>query len=397
MNLYLSLLNQRLMTTNKFEGRLLEQKEMVVRYHKVENSQELAEYNSLDKVVNTPAFQDNKQKLLKTKYHDTHEGKTAIRFKRLSMHPSVRLYLANKDDAKKAARYLKKQVIQRYIALLSETQKDEFQKENAFWKNAKRWYTTEESKQDARYNELKNNPDIRFYLSVDPKQIKELETFTETLHDDFDWSVLSDSQWKAGFAYPSKEFRAHHSYTNDRLAYNQGQNVKVNDSILHIYTKKHATVAPAWDTNKGLLMHQFQYTSDVLQNADATGITGGVIQVKAQGIGNLIHGVYLCGKKAQPIVSVFESHNNILYASAVSEKSTYHHKIGKKPFGFFIYTLVWNKEELIWYVNNIEVGRTRNTLPAEPLYIQLRTSAPTSKKASEGQLEVDWVRVFTQK
>ncbi len=397
MDLYLSLLNQRLLTTNKFEGRLLEQKEMVVRYRKVEKSQELAEYIGLDKVVNTKAFQDNKQKLLKTKYLDTYEGKTALKFKILSMHLSVRQYIANKDDAKKAARYLKKRVIQRYIALLSETQKEGFRQANAFWKNAKRWYTTEESKQDARYNELKNSADIRFYLSNDPKQIDKLERFTEVMHDDFNWSVLSDSQWKTGFAYPNKEFRTHHSYTDDRLAYNQGQNTKVRDSILHIYTKKNTITAPAWDSKKGLLMHQFQYTSDVLQNADAIGITGGVIQVKAQGIGNLTHRVYLCGKKAQPLVSVFESHNNVLYASAITENSHYHHRIGRKPFGFFIYTLVWNKDELIWYVNNIEVGRTRNTLPDEPLHIQMRTSAPTAKKASEGQLEVDWVRVFTQK
>lgn len=395
MNLYLSLLSRQLMTTTRFEALLAEQETTIARYRTAEKSSELAEYLTLAKIVLTADFCANKDKCLHTKYTVTPEYRKQKQLRTLSRKRVVKRYLSNKD-AEKAEQLKQNATVQEYLKLQAETQTDEFKKADAFWRNPRRWYDTPECKQDTRYAELSKNPEIQFFLSKDPKRITELERFKQVFADDFTWKNLADSQWYAGFAYPSKDFQPNHSFVNELQAYNRGKNVETQDSVLYIRTRKEPVEAPAWDAKRGLVMHKFQYTSDVLQNADSMNLTSGVIQVKARCRGFLDHGIYLASKTALPVVSVFEYSARRIYVGLQTEKEKIKQKVGGfQPIGFAIYTLVWNKNELVWYVNNMEVARTRNTLPNTPLHITMRTFAPKGQMTSEGQLEIDWIKVFT--
>ena len=373
MNLYLSLLSRRLMSTARFEALLAEQETTIARYRAVEKSQELAEYIALGKVVLTDAFRANKDKLLHTKYAATPECQKHKQLKALAKRAEVKRYLKN-QDAGKTEQLSQNAAVQEYLKLQAEVESAEFKQADAFWRNPHRWYDTPECKQDTRYAELVKNPEIQFFLSKDPKRIAELEQYKQVFADDFKWHNLADSPWRAGFAYPSKDFQPHHSFVNELQAYNRGKNVETQNNTLYIRTRKETVTAPAWDAKRGMVMHDFQYTSDVLQNADAMGITGGVIQVKARCHGRLNHSICLTTKASKPVASVFK---------------------GKLHRIFLVYTLVWNKNELVWYVNNMEVARTKNTLPNEPLHITMRSFIPKGKMGGAGDLEIDWVKVFT--
>lgn len=373
MNLYLSLLSRQLMTTARFEALLAEQERTIARYRTAEQSKELAEYIALGKVVLTDAFLANKDKLLHTKYAATPECQKHKQLKALAKRAEVKRYLKNQDP-EKAEQLSQNATVQEYLKLQAEMQTDAFKQADAFWRNPRRWYDTPECKQDTRYAELNKNPEILFFLSKDPKRIAELERFKQVFADDFTWHNLADSKWRAGFAYPSKDFQPHHSFVNELQAYNRGKNVETQNNTLYIRTRKEATTAPAWDAKRGMVMHDFQYTSDVLQNADAMGITSGVIMVKARCRGRLNHSICLTTRTSQPVIPIVKDKLHRIYA---------------------VYTLVWNKSELVWYINNKEVARTRNTFPNQPMHITMRTFAPKGKMASEGQLEVEWIKVFT--
>lgn len=374
MNLYLSLLSRQLMTTARFEALLAEQERTIARYRTAEQSKELAEYIALGKVVLTDAFLANKDKLLHTKYAATPECQKHKQLKALAKRAEVKRYLKNQDP-EKAEQLSQNATVQEYLKLQAEMQTDAFKQADAFWRNPRRWYDTPECKQDTRYTELNKNPEILFFLSKDPKRIAELERFKQVFADDFTWHNLADSKWRAGFAYPSKDFQPHHSFVNELQAYNRGKNVETQNDTLYIRTRKEAVTAPAWDAKRGMVMHDFQYTSDVLQNADAMGITSGVIMVKARCRGGrLSHSICLTAKTPQPVIPIVKDKLHRIYV---------------------VYTLVWNKSELVWYINNKEVARTRNTFPNQPMHITMRTFAPKGKMASEGQLEVEWIKVFT--
>lgn len=53
-----------------------------------------------------------------------------------------------------------------------------------------------------------------------------------------------------------------------------------------------------------------------------------------------------------------------------------------------IYTLVWNEKEVVNYVNDVEVARSKNPLAGEALHLLLRSYLPENVKGT-GKMEID--------
>lgn len=359
----------KMLSTKSFEQWLQEQAQIAVRYRKVEKSDLLAEYKTLKEVVESAEFQAKKTKLTTTRYADTQEGSTMALYKQLSWNTSVVLYNLLKKEAWKE----KPEVVQ-YLELTAQIQTPEFQQANAFWKNPKRWFTTPESQQEKRYNELVKHADIVFFFQHTEKEIAELESYKMLWAAEFETAQMS-SAWKTGFLYPSKEFKADHSHVSEQQAYTQGRNTQVANRVLTISTKKEKTTAPAWHPTKGMIMHDFAYTSDIWHTAEAVAPKAGVLQAKVRCSGKAKHLLCLTSANAKKAL-------NILGEQAMK--------------GELIYTLVWNEKEVVNYVNNQEVSRSQNPLAGEALHLLVRSYIPENQKAGAGQLDIDWVRIYTK-
>ena len=358
----------KMMNTKAFEQWLKEQGEIIARYRQVEKSTILAEYNTLKEVVESAEFQAKKKELTTTRYADTQEGKTMARYKNLKWNTTVILYNLLKKEAWK-----EKAEVAEYLTLSEQIQAPEFQKENAFWKNSKRWFTTPESQQEKRYNELAKHTDIVFFLAHDEKKIVELESYKTVWADEFDGLKLANT-WQTGFLYPSKELKANHSHISEQQAYVQGKNTSVAGSVLSIKTQKQKTTAATWHPTKGMVMHEFAYTSDIWHTAEAVAPAAGLLQAKVRYSGTAKHMLCLTHANAQKALS-------ILTAQPVK--------------GDAIYTIVWNEKEVVSYVNDQEVKREKNALAGEAMHLVVRSYLPENQKAGVGQLDIDWIRIYT--
>lgn len=354
-------------STKVFEQWLQEQAQIIVRYRQVEKSDILAEYNALKKVVESTEFQTKKKELTTTQYIDTQEGKTMSAYKGLKWSISVILYNLLKKEAWK-----EKTDVANYLVLAEQIQTPEFQQANAFWKNPKRWFTTPESQQEKRLNELTKHVDIVFFFAHTEKEVAELESYKTVWAEEFETARLSDV-WQTGFLYPSKELKANHSHVNELQAYTQGKNTQVANRVLTIQTKKEKMTAPAWHPTKGMVMHPFAYTSDVWHTAQAIAPKAGVLQTKVRCTGKAKQVLCLTAATAKKSLA-------ILPANKVEKEA--------------IYTLVWNEKEVVNYVNDVEVARGKNTLTGENLHLLVRSYLPTGQKGT-GKMEIDWIRVYT--
>ena len=61
---------------------------------------------------------------------------------------------------------------------------------------------------------------------------------------------------------------------------------------------------------------------------------------------------------------------------------------------YYVYTFRWTKNELIWYVNNLEILRLPNRLPKEAMFFLAQSWLPGKEKGGEGKLKIQWARVF---
>ena len=357
----------KMLNTKQFEQWLQEQAQIVVRYRKVEKSDLLAEYNTLKEVVESAEFQAKKTRLTTTRYADTQEGGTMALYNSLKWNTSVILYNLLKKEA-----YKEKAEVAQYLALAEQIQTPAFQEANAFWKNPKRWLTTPESQQEKRYNELVKHADILFFFQHTAQEIAELEAYKMVWAAEFETQM--SGAWQTGFLYPSKEFKADHSHVGEGQAYVQGRNTQVANRMLTISTKKEKTTAAAWHPTKGMIMHEFAYTSDVWHTAEAVAPKSGVLQAKVRLAGKAKHVICLTKANAKKALHLLPADKQVKDA---------------------IYTLVWNEKEVINYVNNVEVARSQNPLAGEALHLLMRSYLPENVKAT-GKMDIDWVRIYTK-
>ena len=235
-----------------------------------------------------------------------------------------------------------------------------------------RWLSTSEHQQEKRLQALTRNLNIQLFESYTEEMIANLESYKLVWADEFDGSEMSKA-WETGFLYP-KGLKSNHSHTSECQAYMQGQNTSVNGSKLRISTKKENVNAAAWHPTKGMIMHPFAYTSDIWHTVEAMTPKTGVLQAKVRCSGKAKHLLCLTTVNASKVVSI----------------------MGTQPTtGEMIYTLVWNEKELVNYVNNVEVSRGKNPLAGEALHLLVRSYLPDAQKAGTAQLDIDWIRIYT--
>lgn len=422
------------LSTVKFEQRMEQIKNDIQHYRRVEQSEELKEYQDLKKVVETKEFQENKNYLLHRKYKDTDEYRKMSRYRSLKKSIAVKVYhwatsseefrnyllftqseqyaqLKDKqavaaspelrayraiDTSLKAKWYRRSAESDKtkaFLPLEKEVTTDEFIKSNTFWANEKRWYTTDESKQDARYQELANSADIRFYLSQDANQIALWESYKAIFKDECELMA----SWKPGFYYTNKNLKTNHSYCNELQANNQGKNTSIAGSILSVETRKESATAPAWHPTKGFIPKDFAWTGDILQTAETFQTTQGTFLAKVRVSGKAHAAFYLATGTRQPVLKLMQWNGKEVSAGIRTDKDEANTTIqGIKSGKWYVYGLQITDIEIIWSVNGQEVLRIKNNFAGTAFYPAIAEYLPENCSAGAGKIEVDWVRVYNR-
>lgn len=360
----------KMLTTKVFEQWLDDQAKMILRYRQVEKSDLLAEYKDLKQTIESTEFQSKKVNLTTTRYVDTPEGQTMARYRQVKNAMPVILYRLLKKEAWK-----EKTEVAEYLQLTEKIQTKEFIEANNFWKNPKRWFTTPESQQEQKFNTLAKHADIVFFYQHKEAEIAELESYHLVWSEECDGNQLGEA-WQTGFLYNSPVLQANHSHVNEQQANTRGKNTVLDNSVLHLITKKEKTNAPAWHPTKGMFMHDFEYTSDVWHTEQAVAPATGVLQVKVAYKGKANHVFCLTQPNAPKNIHVLDSE--------------------QKAKGYVIYTLHWNEKEAVLYNNNVEVKRLANPFAGKAMHLLMRSCLPQNTKAGKAEMAIDWIRIYAK-
>lgn len=445
MNLFWKRLFGSLKSTPKFETQCKELSEAYKRYLNVQQSMELEEYLSLEKSVNSSDFKENKKILTTRKYKDTQEYNDIQKYEKLSKNNDIVLYYRMKDsrdlldflDFKKSPRYsmlkneeeVKKSpeltkfknfeaskdyqtfcsmsnssLVKEYEDLKEKVMSVEFKKANEFWSDEKRWDKTKEAEMERRFNELSKNADIQFYLKTDVSKFNEISKYQEVFVDHFKWNTLNASEWDYGFHFKQKELKQNYSFVNELQANTEGENVIVEDGCMRIITKEQQKEALAWSAKDGFVKHTFNYTSGVINASEAASIKYGVVRAKIRFTGEkgISHAFWLSNEeKRLPHINICTCNKNRfelgLFWKGKNAETKYSGTTikGINPEDFYIYTVVWSEKEIVWYINNLEVFRTKEGVPSEVMFPVLNSFISEGNKGGNGSMDVDYIDVYT--
>ena len=431
MNLFAARLTGKMSSTEAFEKNITEMQERVARWRAIEKSPELAEYLDLKKKVESSDFQERKNELVNRKYKDTDEGRKMNALERLNSSMRMKGYkyalenenfqaflkfrdsdaFQNREDNSVSAserrmynmiyrsafyknyqKVLNSPELKQLTELEKETATEDFKKRNALWADPKRWQHSEEYKVEQRYNELANSKDIKFYYSQREQKIDWAELFRPSFDDD----MSSSKNWKPGYGYANPAMKDGHSRTSERQAYNGGKNAFFVDGRMDIETREETKKAVAWDEKKGFTEHVFEYTSDVMNTKEAFAQESGLFmaKVRTQGVGHHFFGLST-GKPGNPMIALYHYNGSTHQMGLVNGAKTQMVDLtGVLRSMYHIYTFRWTKNELIWYVNNMEILRLPNRLPQEAMFYLAQSWLPMAEKGGTGKLKVQWAKAF---
>jgi beta-glucanase (GH16 family) len=154
--------------------------------------------------------------------------------------------------------------------------------------------------------------------------------------------------------------------------------------------------ARAWHPRRGFMEKEYHFTSDVLQTADTFSQKYGVIRAKLRCDGSVQHAFWLGSDGKLPHINIFHFDGKKISVGNANINLFDSIKIGGlNPSKYLIYTLIWNKKELIWMINDLEVYRTSSNVPNEEMFLSFNSFISENQRGSAGSIEVDWVRVYT--
>jgi beta-glucanase (GH16 family) len=117
-------------------------------------------------------------------------------------------------------------------------------------------------------------------------------------------------------------------------------------------------------------------------------------KVRVKHANGVYHAFWMGTDTQVPHLNVFKFEGRNFVVSAYSKGAQIERKLRYKlKDDFYIHTLLWSNNKLVWLVNGRKVFETANIIN-EPMYIAFSSGVYDEKKAETTAMYIDWVRCF---
>jgi beta-glucanase (GH16 family) len=199
----------------------------------------------------------------------------------------------------------------------------------------------------------------------------------------------------------------HDSYAlpGEKHLFTDGKNLEMNGSTVKIVTKNEKVNGKEWNPAIGFYPKDFDYSSGIISTGSSFRTKYGRIEakIKLQSSQDVFHAFWLGGETMLPQIDIFKCYNNKLFMSSFwgnpAEANGVHNdtasiKASKFAGNYFIYSLEWSPEKIVWKINDLEVKTQTSNIPSDPLYIVLNSGVVGDQPGIPVKLEIDWVRCY---
>jgi hypothetical protein len=362
------------------------------------NPDKVRKYEELKMFVTSAAFLVKKN-MKPVTFKDTPEYQKLLEFRSKRGASDVASYykfkaskeLANYSQVKDSARLKRLAELQEYLKTREFTEKKEYLLDR------KRFEKSEMFKELREYTDLKNSADIKWYFTVkDSDKFDLLRKRELKFSDEFEGTAPDSSKWLNRYYWGDKLLHDSYSIATDLHCYTPSDNFEVRHSVLRIITRPQKTTGKVWDQERGFYSKEFQFTSGIINTGSSFrqkyGIFSAKIKLTDQHVRNAF---WLIGDRITPHIDVCRSGSGKVWFDLFTSPGNHYKKsIGSKYLSdFFIFTLEWRPESLVWKINGVEVMRQTSGVPQEEMFINL-AGGVDKPIGGISSMEVDWVRVY---
>jgi hypothetical protein len=368
------------------------------KFRELDGSDKITDYESLEKLVQSPEFRG---KIKSKEFRGSEDEKKLQEYNRLKSNSEIKDYYTFKKS-KEYANFLNTDGsarLARYNELKEHTASDEFKERKNYLLDKKRFEKSEMSGQLQEYGKLAKNEDIVWYFKVkDSNKFDVLKNRELIFSDEFEGDKLDTGKWLTNYYWGDKLLKDNYTVGNDLQAYTEKDNFEIRNSLLKIITKPQKKEGKVWGTN-GFITKEFAYTSGIVNTGISFRQKYGTFSAKIK-LGNpsAKSAFWMLAEKITPHIDVCRTANGKVqfdFFSTVDKKVK--GAIGSKYANdFFIYSLEWTADKLVWKVNDTIAFVQTADVPQEPMYI-LFSGGLDKPISGMTAMEIDWVRVYQPK
>jgi hypothetical protein len=373
-------------------------------------SAELEKFNELDAYLKTREFLDARQSGKKN-FKSSEAFQKQRQFKELKRSSMLRKYFKLKESSKmktyiqvKGSDRLKRlEELEQYV------NSEEFKKVKDFMalKPQQKYEQSDEYTQEQEYLNLKNSEKLLWFRKLQKKnEFDKLKEWDLTFEDDFTEESLDGKKWMTNYFWGETLLKDTYALPGDKHFYTRGKNIEIADSVLKIITRKETATGKVWNPLQGFLSQDFDYTSGLISTGMSFRQKYGKVRAKIRmSQAPVRQAMWMVAEQILPHVDVAKMEQGKLFYGNfwgnIAEKGGVHKKIRKKAADkyagdYYIYSIEWSPEKIVWKINEKAVLTQTRGIPHEPMYLVI--SAGVSNGVAEHQLpakmEVDWVRIY---
>ena len=368
------------------------------KYLELDNSDRIKGYESLEKLINSDDFKA-KKKMKSSEFRQTEEYQKLQEYKKLKSDSEIIGFYKFKVS-KELDNYKNvhdSQQLKRYNELKEYIASEEFKNRKSYLLDKKRFEKSEMFKELQEYGKLKIDKEIIWYFKTkDLKKFDVLRSRELTFCDEFDGDKLDTSKWIPNYYWGEKLLHDRYSIESDLQAYTEKENFDIRNSVLKIITRQQKTNGKVWTTDKGFVTKEFGYTSGIVCSGASFRQKYGIFQAKIKlGNANAKNAFWMLADRITPHIDVCKTSNGKVWfdffpLNGNGIKKSLRSKYAKD---FYIFTLEWTADKLVWKINNTVVFTQTLDIPHDPMYVLL--SGGLDKPVSETtSMEIDWIRIY---
>jgi beta-glucanase (GH16 family) len=369
------------------------------KFKELDGSDKIKSFEALQKEVTSLEF---RQKSKSKDFRGTDDAKKLDEYNRLNGSTEIKEYFtflkskeyANFKNIDGSSR------LARYNELKEYTATDDFKQKKNYLLDKKRFEKTEMFKQHEQYDKLKKSEDIIWYFKVkDSNKFEHLKHRELLFSEEFESDKLDTQKWLTNYYWGEKLLKDRYSVEGDLQVFTEKENFEFRNSCLKINTKSQKINGKVWSALNGFTTKEFGYSSGLVNTGIGFRQKYGVFSAKIKlGDPNAKAAFWLVGEKSTPHIDICRTGKgkvwvDLFTSKGVAAKSSLGSKYAND---FFIYTLEWSADKLVWKINDTEIATQTSDVPQEPMYISL--SGGLDKPISSlTTMEIDWVRVYMPK
>lgn len=374
-------------------------------YLLVHVSQELKGY---EQFVQTPEYQEYQKLKVVVKsagFDKRLHAAEYLAYKKILTNPKVGAAVKF-EKLKRFKEYLEvkaSDLPEKFVKLDAFVHSDEFKEDRKYLLDKNRYKTTEDYRMKEEYETLKKNPDIVKYKALlnDP-YFNSMRKWQLVFEDNFEQGRLDSTKWITRY-YPGERFLNDTYGVGEDVQLFTPDNISFQGSTATLTFRKESIIGKYWDPKLGIREKRYEYTSGLISTAAVFRQRYGRFEAKIK----LNHApvsacFWMLGDADVPHVEIMRCQSD-----GVSMGRAYRHKtVLKSDFQplkelvlgdeYYIFTLEWTDEKMVWMVNDTVVKEVREDIPDEPMYVvlSLGTREVPADKYLPVRMDIDWVRGY---